>query len=139
MAVPRLQSIASHLSGISDSHPFDPLTAAEIEKAVSIVNAQHDALFYNAVTLQEPRKAEMQKWLKESGPMPRRIADVVAIGRGSKVYDGLVDIEAGKLIHWEIIEGVQPMVIFSCNPFDDKLTSLDYHGRLTDSRTCGSH
>jgi primary-amine oxidase len=111
MAVPRLQSIAHHLSGeLLELHPFDPLSAAEIEKAVSIVNSQHNGLFYNAVTLQEPRKAEMQAWLNGSGPKPKRIADVVAIGRGSKVYDGLVDLNSEQIIRWELIKGVQPMV-----------------------------
>lgn len=139
MAVPRLQSIASHLSGQSEVHPFDPLSAAEIEKSVSIVKAQHDGLFFNAVTLQEPRKAEMQAWIDGSGSKPKRISDVVAIGRGSKVYDGLVDIDAGKLIRWELIEGVQPMVELLSFFRSPILMRIDYHGRLANSRACSSN
>lgn len=43
---------------------------------------------------------------------PARVADVVAIGKGSKVYDGLVDLEAEKVIKWELTDGVQPLVSY---------------------------
>ena len=73
------------------THPFDPLSAAEIERAVATVRAEKGTeLFFNAVFLQEPRKKDMLAWLDgvNQAPKPKRVADVVAIGRGSKVYDG---------------------------------------------------
>lgn len=108
----RVQQLASQLVGQTPSHPFDPLSANEISKAVSIVNQQYPGLFYNAVTIAEPPKAQMLKWIADpkSTPRPTRIADVVAIGRGSKVYDGLVDLEAGAILRWELTEGVQPLI-----------------------------
>jgi len=89
------------------------LSVAEIEAAVAIVKKEKgDALYYNTVTLWEPRKAEMMAWLEapETAPRPHRVADVVAIGRGSKVFDGTVDLTESKMMDWTQMEGVQPMV-----------------------------
>jgi len=116
MPLERFKQTASHLSlTASTPHPFDPLRAAEIEAAVAIVRKEKgDALHYNTVTLWEPRKAEMMAWLEASDtnpqPRPHRVADVVAIGRGCKVFDGTVDLTEGKPLAWAQIEGVQPMV-----------------------------
>jgi len=114
MSFERLSQLAGQLSlTASAPHPFDPLSAAEIEVAVAIVKKEKgDALFYNTVTLWEPRKAEMMAWLyaPDTKPRPHRVADVVAIGRGSKVFDGTVDLTEGKLLDWVQMEGVQPMV-----------------------------
>lgn len=93
-------------------HPFDPLSAYEIERAASVVTKEHGPLLFNAVAALEPRKAEMLHWLAdpEHFPRPRRVADVVATAKGSKVYDGLVDLEEEKIIKWEYTAGVQPIV-----------------------------
>ncbi|RDW66416.1 amine oxidase-12 [Coleophoma cylindrospora] len=112
MALDRLKSVAQHITGSADPpHPFDPLSRQEIEAAVSILRAEHGKLHYNAVTLQEPRKAEMLKWLEDtSKPRPARIADIVAVIPGGKVCDGLVNLQTGKIVKWEIIDGVQPLI-----------------------------
>jgi primary-amine oxidase len=113
MVLDRLRQVAQHVSGVAAiPHPFDPLSEIEIEAAVSIVQKEHGPLFYNAVTLWEPRKAEMLLWLADPqhADRPNRVADVVAIGKGSKVYDGLIDLKEGRIIKWESQEGVQPLV-----------------------------
>jgi len=113
MAFDRLKQAAAHVTGLGrPPHPFDPLSEAEIEQAVSIVRKEHSGLFFNAITLWEPRKAEMMAWVKDPKtiPRPHRVADVVAIGKGSKVYDGIVDLTEGKLVSWEYTPGVQPLV-----------------------------
>jgi len=113
----------------AETHPLDPLSAAEIEKAVAIVSKAHAGLHFNAVTLWEPRKLEMMAWLQdpETTQKPHRVADIVAIGRGSKVYDGLVDLDDGKITRWELTTGVQPLVrdpqTFSCAT-PDQIRSL---------------
>lgn len=93
-------------------HPLDPLSAAEIEKAIAAVTAAHGEVFFNVVSLHEPRKAEMTAFLASptTAPRPARIADVVVIAKGGKVYDGLVDIASGAITKWELMEGVQPIV-----------------------------
>lgn len=93
-------------------HPLNPLTAAEINKAVSIVRAVKGQLGYNAVTICEPKKTEVVAWLAdpENAPKPARVADVVAIDKAGGIYDGIVDLDAEKLLSWEKAEGVQPLV-----------------------------
>lgn len=116
MVLDRLKQVAQHVTGtLPPPHPFDPLTASEIEEAVKIIAQEHKELYYNAVTLHEPRKAEMMAWLADPNHTnrPQRTADVVAIGKGSKVYDGLVDLEEKKILRWELTEGVQPLVSWS--------------------------
>jgi len=113
MDLDRLKQVAAHITGQADPpYPFDPLSETEIERAVAIIRKEHDDLFFNAVTLWEPRKAEMMAWIADpkNVPRPHRIADVVAIGRGSKVYDGIVDLDEGRIMQWELTEGVQPLV-----------------------------
>ncbi|KAF2670550.1 peroxisomal copper amine oxidase [Microthyrium microscopicum] len=114
MVLERVMQVAAHLtnSAVKVAHPFDPLNEAEIAKAVSIVRKEHQELFFNAVTLWEPRKAEMMAWLAapETAMRPHRVADVVCIGKGSKVYDGVVDLTENKIISWELTDGVQPLI-----------------------------
>jgi primary-amine oxidase len=110
--VERVKQVASHLTGQTEFYPLDPLTEPEIAKAVSIIKKEHSDLHFNAVTLWEPRKKDMQAWLADPkhNTRPHRVADVVCIGRGSKVYDGLVDLDEGKILQWELTEGVQPLI-----------------------------
>lgn len=113
MALDRLKQAASHLTGqIGQPHPFDPLSEAEIERAVAIIRKEHSSVFFNAVTLWEPRKAEMMRWLKDPRhtTRPHRVADIVCIGKGSKVFDGHVDLDEEKIVKWEQTDGVQPLV-----------------------------
>ena len=113
MVLDRLKQLTQQVTNsVSPPHPFDPLGTLEIETAVSLVRGEHGSLFYNAVTLHEPRKAEMLSWLADPDhtPRPKRVADVVAIGPGSKVYDGLVDLDERKIIQWEETPGVQPLI-----------------------------
>lgn len=108
-----LKSPAPQVAGATPlPHPFDPLSAYELEKAAAIVIKEHGSLLFNAVAALEPRKAEMLHWLADPdhSPRPRRVADVVATAKGSKVYDGFVDLEEEKIIKWEYTAGVQPIV-----------------------------
>jgi primary-amine oxidase len=105
-----------HVNGVAKptkSHPFDPLTGAEIATAVSVIQREYAALalHFNTVTLREPPKASMLAWLADNSiGRPHRIADIVAVGKGSKVYDGLVDLNDEKVTAWECIPGVQPLI-----------------------------
>ncbi|KAF1915680.1 copper amine oxidase [Ampelomyces quisqualis] len=113
MALDRLKQASSHLTGqVVPPHPFDPLSELEIEQAVALVKKEHRDVHFNAVTLWEPRKAEVLSWVKdpEHTPRPTRVADVVCIGRGSKVFESLVDLNASKISSWEQKDGVQPLI-----------------------------
>lgn len=113
MVLDRLKQMAGQITGQGEPpYPIDPLSEVEIEKAVAIIRKEHPDLHYNAVTLWEPRKLEMQAWLAnpQVNPKPKRRADVVCIGPGSKVYDGIVDLEEEKIISFALTDGVQPLV-----------------------------
>ncbi|MCJ1479732.1 hypothetical protein MMC13_008418 [Lambiella insularis] len=113
MMLDRLKQVAQHMTGsLPLPHPFDPLSTTEIENAVAIVRQEHGSLYYNAITLHEPRKAMMLAWLADSAHVnrPHRVADIVAIEKGGKVYDGLVDLKEEKILQWESNEGVQPLI-----------------------------
>lgn len=72
-----------------------------------------DGLLFHVVTIQEPRKAAMVAWLAapDSAPRPARVAEVVVIANPEGVvFDGLVDLDAGKITAWEKLTGVQPIV-----------------------------
>ncbi|KAL0262285.1 peroxisomal copper amine oxidase [Diplodia seriata] len=113
MVLDRLKQMAGQITGQGEPpYPIDPLSEVEIEKAVAVIRKEHPDLHYNAVTLWEPRKLEMQAWLAnpQVNPKPRRRADVVCIGPGSKVYDGIVDLEDEKIVSFALTEGVQPLI-----------------------------
>lgn len=93
-------------------HPFDPLSLEEIEEVITSVRKAHGDVFFNVVSLHEPRKAEMSAWLAdpEKSARPARVADVVVIAPGGKVFDGLVDVKTASITHWEQLDGLQPIV-----------------------------
>ncbi|KAF2720575.1 hypothetical protein K431DRAFT_313245 [Polychaeton citri CBS 116435] len=113
MVLERLQQMASHITGQAvQQNPLDPLSTEEIAAAVAIVKQQYPDVFFNTVTLWEPRKAELKKYTASPHtiPKPHRVADIVCIGKGSKVYDALVDLTEQKLIRWDVTDQVQPLI-----------------------------
>ena len=143
MVLERLKQLAQQMAGTNPTaHPFDPLSPLEIEATTTIIAQEHQGLFYNAVTLHEPRKADMLAWLAdpEHTHRPHRVADVVAIGKGSKVYDGLVDLEEKKIIKWELLDGVQPLVSNRASAIqsDSLIDRLDNYGGPANCRARGS-
>lgn len=115
-------------------HPLDPLSAEEIEAAVAIVRETHQNVKFQIVSLHEPRKATMSKWLadRSHATKPPRVADVSVIAPGGNVGDGLVDLEKKQIVQWEWINGQQPIVshIQMSYVLASKLTRsvLDYCG-----------
>lgn len=104
-------------SDLPPHHPLDPLSQVEIQSAVDLVKKAHGELFFNVVSLHEPRKQEMTKWLEDpSTPRPARIADVVVIAPGGKVYDALVDLATSTITKWELLDGLQPIVYTPYTP-----------------------
>lgn len=113
MVSERMKQLFEHTtSNTGPIHPLDPLTLSEIETAVSVLRAVHGKLFYNAVTLFEPPKAEIIGWLvdTDNGLRPPRKADVVCINTNGQVYDGVVDLTARSIERWEHTPDVQPLI-----------------------------
>lgn len=138
MALDRLKQMTEHVTATSPPpFPLDPLSSTEIERAVRLVVKEHGKLAFNAVTVWEPKKKEMLAWLAnpDVAPKPHRIADVVGIGKGGFLYDGLVDLNENKIIKWERTEDAQPLVRATRMPDREiQLNDSDYHGRPPDCR-----
>ncbi|KAK5079963.1 peroxisomal copper amine oxidase [Exophiala xenobiotica] len=113
MVLDRLKQIASQVGNtFTPPHPLDPLSALEIETATSLLRKEKGQLYYNAVTLFEPPKAQLLPWLSDPDhtERPQRIADVVAITPEGKVMDGHVSLAEAKVLSWENTPGVQPLI-----------------------------
>ncbi len=95
-------------------HPLDPLTTAEIERAVSLLRSERklgDAWRFVAVTLAEPTRSAMVA--DRVGKTIARNAQAVlldtATGRGA---EATVDLSAGKVTRFEsLAAGIQPPIM----------------------------
>lgn len=111
MALERTKQVFQQLAGKAASepkHPLDPLTEAEIALAVSLCRKEKEDVIFNSVNLLEPKKADLQRWLNGASPTLHRFADVIASGRGSKVYDVIVDLTDKRIAKWDEPPGVFP-------------------------------
>lgn len=114
MALERLQDTLGQLTGkvagltTGTHHPLDPLSESEIATAVEVVLKKKSDVIFNAVTLLEPKKADLRKWVESGEVELPRVADVIASSKGNKVYDVLVDIKAKSIIRWDEPKGVYP-------------------------------
>ncbi len=94
-------------------HPLDPLTAVEIEGAVSTLKAQkkatEDSRFY-AVVLNEPPKSEVLGY--KPGSAFRREAFVIVYDRtANRMSEVVVDLKERKIVSWKEVKGAQPMMV----------------------------
>ena len=111
--VDRLKQLTFQVSATAPPpHPLDPLSTLEIDTAVALIREKYSPINFNAVSLYEPRKAEMLAWLQnpEKAPRPARCAEVVCIAPQGKVYDGVVNLDKKKIVDWKYTPGVQPII-----------------------------
>src|SRR5579859_563466 len=97
-------------------HPLDPLSAAEIPQVAKIVSAYlkskgDKTVIFNTITLLEPPKAKLQKFVTGKGPKPARKAEAIVIGVGTgQVSEVIVSLETGRVEEWINVSGVQPTI-----------------------------
>jgi primary-amine oxidase len=92
------------------AHPLDALSAEEIATALRVLRAAghaDTAARFPLITLDEPDKEAVLAW--RPGQVFARKALVVA-RHDRAVYEGLVDLAAGKLERWEAVPNVQPAI-----------------------------
>lgn len=96
----------------SYKHPLDPLTSDEIQVVIATVRVIHPNALFNIVSLHEPRKATLSKWLVQRSPEtnPPRLADVCIILPGGKVADIIVDVQTETIVECSFVTGMQPIV-----------------------------
>ncbi|MEC5200786.1 Cu2+-containing amine oxidase, partial [Arthrobacter sp. PL16] len=102
-------SIDSEVStAVGVAHPLDPLSAAEISRAVAILKdgpAAADSFRFISVELREPAK----ELLRAGGDITRE-ADAVLVNRAEgRSYEAIVDLDAGSVDTWtQLAAGIQP-------------------------------
>jgi primary-amine oxidase len=101
-------------AGPSAAHPFDPLTAEEIERATTELRKQKslgDTWRFVSVALAEPnRPADVS--LQPAAPMVRT-AEVLVMDRATgQAYKSLVDLTTGNVTTFEpLAAGLQPSIV----------------------------
>ncbi|MBT8163646.1 tyramine oxidase, partial [Arthrobacter sp. GN70] len=104
-------------SAVGTAHPLDPLSRAEISRAVGILRegpAAAESFRFGSVELREPGKAELR-----AGVAVVREADAVLIDRASgAAFEAVVDLDGGLVSSWtQLGKGVQPP--FMLDEFDE--------------------
>ncbi len=95
------------------SHPLMPLTEAEINTSVAIVQKERkltEMAAFHIITLQEPDKKEVINFTP--GKTFSRQAFLVIFERSlNQTFEAIVDLTTKKLISWQEIPRVQPAIL----------------------------
>jgi primary-amine oxidase len=92
-------------------HPLEPLNAAEIVTAVSILrkNKSLDTVVrFISVVLKEPSKDKVSQYHLERKPAKREAFAVLYDPAKRLTYEAIIDLEASEVTSWVSISGVQP-------------------------------
>ena len=103
---------AEHIR-VAVRHPLDPLTAAEIEAATSILKRDRglaDSARFVYVTLREPAKEAVLNY--QPGEEFDRQAHIVLRERAERTsYEAVVSVTAGEVRLWRELPGLQPPIM----------------------------
>jgi primary-amine oxidase len=95
------------------THPLDPLTAPELERAVAVLRQQGlagDGLRVISIDLLEPDKAALAAW-RDDGPAPAREAQAVLLAAGSgDAVECTIDLDRDQLADRRSLDGMQPAI-----------------------------
>jgi primary-amine oxidase len=95
----------------SVSHPLDALTPQEIEKVADLLKmagAADEKTLFAAITLLEPDKQVVRRWV-EGSPFGRRALAILR--HKQKTYEARVDLVAGMVEDVQQIANAQPMIM----------------------------
>ncbi|KAF2640209.1 hypothetical protein P280DRAFT_469912 [Massarina eburnea CBS 473.64] len=101
------ESVATSLAKGIPEHPLAPLSATEITNAAAIIKASwpaHTDLHFKAITLEEPPKTEVVKYLEaehNGSPRPsvsRRAFLNYYIRNTNKFHEAIVDLTSGRVL-----------------------------------------
>lgn len=103
--------VAASSASCLSAHPLDPLSASEIDTTMAVLraaNAVDPGTRYSLIDLDEPAKQEVLAW-KPGQPIIRK-AFVIA-RRGRTVYQGVVNLGARRVEHWEAAPHVESAIL----------------------------
>ena len=96
------------------AHPLDPLTAAEITEAASILKAQRqlgDRVRFETIVLQEPDKATVGNF-RPGDTIERNALLVILDNAAAATYEAVVSLNEQRVTSWQHVPGVQPRIMF---------------------------
>ena len=96
------------------AHPLDPLTAAEITEAASILKAQRqlgDRVRFETIVLQEPDKAAVGNF-RPGDAIARNALLVILDNAAAATYEAVVSLNERRVTSWQHVPGVQPRIMF---------------------------
>jgi len=94
----------------SISHPLEPLTAGEVEKAVQVLKSAGKVTpttRFVSVSLREPAK-DFVYGFAGKGPIPRRAFAVLFDNAKNACYETTVSLDESSVVSWKHVPGVQP-------------------------------
>lgn len=93
-------------------HPLDPLTSDEIKAVAGVITALPQfpqASLFSTIVLKEPLKREVLNH-KSGAAFSRHAFAVILDRKGNRTFEAVVDLKAARLISWDLMKGVQPLV-----------------------------
>jgi primary-amine oxidase len=94
-------------------HPLDPLSAAEITRAVEVIRASEQirkTTFFPLIVRNEPPKSVVSNH-QPGDPFPREAFVVLLDRPAGRTFEAVVDLRAKKLLSFDERPGVQPPVL----------------------------
>ena len=94
-------------------HPLDPLTAAEIDQAASIIGrdrAGMERLRFPLLMLEEPSKEEVRRF-SAGDPISRRARATLLDRSDGGAYEAVVSLDTDRIVSWRSLDGVQPPIL----------------------------
>ncbi|KAI8812199.1 primary-amine oxidase [Cladochytrium replicatum] len=97
-------------------HPLELITEDEIIRAVAILKEEKNSFNYANVTfseigLQEPPKKDVLAFTGEF-PLARCVRFIMIDNDNMKVYKAIVSLKGSKVISWDYLPNVQPLIHF---------------------------
>jgi primary-amine oxidase len=111
----------------SQTHPLDPLTAAEIENAASVLRDSKGfpkTALFSTIQLNEPAKDVVMRFVP--GSKVRREAFAIILDReGNRTFEAVIDLGGKSITSWKEIPDVQPLVFSGEYDVVDELVRAD--------------
>jgi primary-amine oxidase len=107
------QILAQPPKPVQITHPLEPLTAAEITTAVSVLKkekALSDRVVFPNLSLRDPDKAKVLAF-KLGSPIPREAFVVVLEPAKNKTYEAIVDLKKASILSWKEVSSGQPGLV----------------------------
>ena len=121
------------MAGVAEAvtHPLEPLTASEIERAAAIVRRERpgmERLRFPLLMLAEPPKQEVHGF-RAGDPIRRRARATLLDRADGEAYEAVVSLDEDRIESWRSLEGAQPPILMEEFAAVDELVKNDERWR----------